>query len=376
MKSVQVAEVNNKKVFLRVDFNVPIENGRVMDVNRIKSSIPTIQFLLEKKAKVIIGTHIGRPGGKVDPQFSTKPVAEELSKLLGQTVETTDEVVSVDVTAKVNALKPGQVFLLGNLRFDPREEANDEAFAKELASLAEVYVNDAFAVSHRANASVEAITKLLPSFAGLLLQKEVTSLGLLTQSPERPFIIIIGGAKVKDKAGLLKNLADKADKILVGGAVGNTFLAAKCVDMGNSLVDTEMIGECRNMLEKFGSKIILPSDFEKDTKPSGEFAAMDIGPKTREIYVNEIGFGRCIFWNGNLGYTEDKRFTAGTKAIAEAIGKSGVTTVVAGGDTVGFIDTHNLQAGLSFISTGGGAAMEFLAGIKLPGVEALNKASL
>lgn len=376
MKSVQDADVKNKKVFLRVDFNVPIENGKVVDANRIKSSIPTLQMLLEKKAKVIIGTHIGRPEGKVNLEFSTKPVAEELSKILGQTVETTDEILSANVRAKINALRHGQAFLLGNLRFDPGEEANDEAFAKELAGLAEVYVNDAFAVSHRANASVEAITHYLPSYAGLLLQKEITSLGFLTENPERPFIIIIGGAKVEDKAGLIKNLAIKADKVLIGGAVANTFLAAKGEDMGKSLVDTEMIEECKNILGRFSTKIVLPTDFEKEILSDGGFSVMDIGPETRERFIHEISYGKCIFWNGNLGYTEDERFCAGTKAIAEAMGKSGVTTIVAGGDTVGYIDSHKLRFGISFVSTGGGAVLEFLAGQKLPGIMALDKSQI
>lgn len=376
MKSIRDVDVREKTIFLRVDFNVPLKNGKITDDNRIKAATPTIKYLIEKKAKVILGTHFGRPGGKFESIFSTIPIAQEVAKILNQQVHATDHVTGPIVEKKVSNLKPGEILFLGNLRFDQREELNDPGFAEELAKLADLYVNDAFAVSHRANASVDAITKFLPSYSGLLFESEITTLGLLLSNPNRPFILIVGGAKVKDKAGILENLAEKADTVLIGGIVANTFLSAQGKDMGVSLVDVEMVPKCKEILEKFGNKIKLPTDFEKENKPDGSFNCLDIGSETRQRYAHEIDYAKTVFWNGNMGYTEDERFCQGTKAIAEAMVKNQITTVIAGGDTVGFIDANNLNQGISFISTGGSAAMEFLAGKKLPGIDALDKATL
>jgi len=376
MQSVRDADLKNKRVFLRVDFNVPIKDGKITDNNRIRQAIPTIRLLIDKKAKIIIGTHIGRPEGKFGQEFSTIPVAEELAKLLNQKVEATDHVLSPVILEKVNLMRPGDIILLGNLRFHPEEETNSDTFARELAKYADAYVNDAFAVSHRANASVEAITEFLPSYSGLLMESEMTSLDLLVNNPEHPFVLIIGGAKVKDKAGLLLKLAEKADSVLIGGAVANTFLAARGDNLSKSLVDVEMIEKCKEIVVKFGDKIHLPLDFEKEETEGGNFNVKDIGPKTREEYISKINEGKCIFWNGNMGYTEDERFRAGTLAITEAMVKNPNTKVIAGGDTVGFVDENGMREGFSFVSTGGGAAMEYLAGETLPGIEALNKASL
>ena len=372
MKSVREAEVKGKKVFLRADFNIPIENGKIGDNNRIKAVIPTIKYLLEKKARIIIGTHLGRPEGKVNTKYSTVPVARELAHLLNMEVEATDHVVSSIVDEKISKMQEGEIIVLGNLRFHPEEEANEKSFAKKLASYADIYVNDAFAVSHRANASVEAITEYLPSYAGLLLESEMTSLNLLLDNPEHPFVLVIGGSKIKDKAGTLNFLAEKADQVLIGGAVANTFLAARGEEMGKSLVDSEMFETCKQIMEKFGPKIHLPIDFEKEVVDGG-FSCMDIGPRTRDDFRSVVADAKCVFWNGNMGYTENERFRKGTEEIAEAMIKNTYTTVIAGGDTVGFIDKFDLHDGISFISTGGGAAMQYLAGEELPGIAALNR---
>lgn len=374
MKSIRDVEVRNKRVFLRVDFNVPMVNGEITDINRIKNSVPTIKYLLDNDAKIIIGTHVGRPEGKTNTEFSTVPMAQELAKLLGQKVTVTDHVINDKILLeKIESMQAKDIIVLGNLRFHAEEEANNHMFAKKLASYAEIYVNDAFAVSHRANASIDAITSYLPSYSGLLLESEMTSLGLLLKNPQPPFVMIIGGAKVKDKAGLIKTLAKKADRILIGGAVANTFLLAKGEEVGNSLVEKEMVEACREMIQELGDKIVLPVDTVKDGQGS-EFKIMDIGHSTIARFRSEIINAGSIFWNGNLGYTEDARFSAGTKAIATAIEENTFgTKVAAGGDTVGFLDQNEMQKNFSFISTGGGAALEFLAGGKLPGIEALNK---
>lgn len=374
MKSIRDIDVKDKKVFLRVDFNVPMKNGKITDNNRIKTSIPTIKFLLDSDAKIIIGTHVGRPEGKVNTEFSTVPMAQELAKLLIQPVTVTDHVINDKVLLeKIENMAPKDIIVLGNLRFHPEEETNNSMFAKKLASYADIYVNDAFAVSHRSNASIDAITNYLPSYAGLLLESEITSLGLLLKNPQQPFVMIIGGAKVKDKAKLIETLAKKADKLLIGGAVANTFLLAKGEEVGDSLVEKEMVEDCKRMLKELGDKIVLPVDTIKDGT-GANFKIMDIGPNTIAKFRSEISNAGSIFWNGNLGYTEDERFAEGTKAIAKAIEENTFgAKVAAGGDTVGFLDQNNMQKSYSFVSTGGGAALEFLAGEKLPGIEALNK---
>lgn len=376
MKSVRDANVKDKKVFLRVDFNVPLEGNKIVDNNRILQAVPTIKFLMEKHAKIIIGTHVGRPDGKFDPAFSTVPIAEELAKHIGKGVEATDHVVSPAINERINQMKPGDVIMLGNLRFHSEEEANSASFAQKLADYADIYVNDAFAVSHRANASVEAITNFLPSYAGLLLESEITSLSFLLENPEHPFVLVVGGAKVKDKAGLLVRLAEKADSVLIGGAVANTFLAAQGQEMGKSLVDAEMKDKCSEIFDKFKNKILLPKDFIKDNPDSSEFKVLDIGPKTIEEYKRVLEVAKCIFWNGNMGYTEDEKYTNGTLSLAKIMAENINTKVIAGGDTVGFVDQSGLRDRFSFISTGGGAAMQFLAGEPLPGITALDKSQI
>ncbi len=377
MKSIRDVDVKNKKVFLRVDFNLPMKNGQITDTNRIRTAVPTIKFLLENDAKIIIGTHVGRPEGEVNLEFSTVPIAAELAKTLGQEVFATDHVVNDEVILKkIEEMPTKGILMLGNLRFHPEEEANNQYFAKKLASYADIYVNDAFAVCHRSNASVDAITEYLPSYSGLLLESEITSLSLLLKTPATPFVLIVGGAKVADKAKLIMKLAEKADRVLIGGAVANTFLFAKGENIGKSLYEPEMVEDCKKMLETLRDKIILPIDSVKEGE-GDEAKILDIGAKTIESFRSEILNANSVFWNGNLGYTEDERYATGTRAVAQAIADSTFgTKVAAGGDTVGFLDQNNMQKNFSFISTGGGAALEFLAGEKLPGIEALNKASL
>ena len=373
MKSIREADLNEKTVFLRVDYNVPMEEGRIMDNNRIKKSIATIKYLLEHNAKIVIATHLGKPKGKVDQKTSTLPLAEELARELSHKVNATEYLIDDSVKQRIKDMQPGDIIMLANLRWNPGEEGNDDEFAKSLASYADLYVNDAFGASHRAHASISAITKYLPGFAGFLLDSEVTTLSLLLKDPARPFYLIMGGAKIGDKTGMIDNLAPKVDKILVGGGIANTFLAARGDNVSESLCETEMIGKCKELLDKYGEKIELPIDNISENKSSGVFSIMDIGSQTREKYAKEIVNAKTIFWNGNMGKSEDQQYEGGTKSIASAISSnSEATSVIAGGDTAGYVISHNMEEGISFISTGGGAALEFLAGLKLPGVEALN----
>jgi phosphoglycerate kinase len=370
MRLVQEADLKDKRVFLRVDFNVPLKDGVITDNNRIKAAIPTIKYLVQGHAKIIIGTHCGRPEGKSSPGTSIMPMAKELQRLLNLKVTMAPGLVGESIQKITEAMQPGGILVLENLRWDSCEEQNDSLFAQELAKLADLYVNDAFAVSHRANASVEAITNYLPSYAGLLLQKEVESLSVLN-NPSRPFVVVIGGVKIEDKAAMVKNLEPKASEILLGGGVANTFLKAKGIDIGSSVYDEKMVDFCKEMLEKHEKKLILPVDFVKDCE-GVDFHIYDIGAQTREIFEEKIKKAKTVFWNGNLGYTENKKFCNGSKAIAKSISELEGTTVVAGGDTAGFVINEGLDKSISFISTGGGAALEFLAGERLPGIEALN----
>lgn len=364
------AKVRGKRVFLRVDFNVPMNEGQIIDDNRIRAAVPTIKYLLEARAKIILGTHIGRPNG-VDQRFSTIPVAKSLAKILNQRVVVTDLVIGPEVEKLAAEMSPGDILLLGNLRFDEREESNDDDFAALLARLADIYVNDAFAVCHRLAASTVAIASKLPAYVGLLLESEITTLNLLLSKPEQPFILVIGGAKIKDKAGVISRLASKVDKILVGGAVANTFLVARGEYISSSFYDQERVFDCKALLIKYGDKIILPLDASKVNLGHDNFQIVDIGPRTIANFSRELARAKSVFWNGNMGHSEDERFTAGTRAIAEALRENRLTSVVAGGDTVGFLNSHNLAKGISFISTGGGAALKFLAGERLPGIEVL-----
>ncbi len=370
MKSIKEAGVAGKRVLLRVDFNVPMHGGVISDINRIKAVVPTIRYLLDSGAKVIIATHLGKPDGR-DLAFSTIPLAKELSKLIPEKVTATDEVSGPNVESMTDNLGQKEILFIGNLRFNYGEQSNDASFASSLAKLAEIYCNDGFAVCHREAASISAITKYLPSYAGLLLQLEIENLSKLMQNPACPFVVILGGAKIKDKARAISNLGSTVDKILVGGAVGNTFLAAGGQNISKSLFDTEMIDDCKAMLEKYGDKIIIPFDAVKEPLLAGEFSIKDIGPETIKKFKEEIGKAKTIFWNGNLGFTENDKFTIGTEEIAKALVNNKGVKIIAGGDTGGFIYSHSMAKDMTFISTGGGAALEFLAGKKLPGLTAL-----
>lgn len=373
MKSVREANLNGKTVFLRVDYNVPVENGKILDTNRITRSLATIKYLSEHKAKIVMATHFGKPAGKIDTATSIVPLAEELARQLNCKVEVTDHVISDMVKEKVDNMQSGDIIMLGNLRWDAGEETNNPEFAKKLAEYAQIYVNDAFGSSHRAHASIEAITNYLPSFAGFLLESEITTLSILLDNPVPPFVLIMGGAKIEDKIGMIENLIPKVDKLLIGGGIADTFLAALNKDVSESLFEPDMMDKCKKLLTEMGTKIVLPIDHLKEDLGNGNFSILDIGPETRKQYASIISEAKTVFWNGNMGKSEDQEFAGGTKSVAEAIASNGQTSVVAGGDTVGFVLSHNLEQGISFISTGGGAALEFLAGIKLPGVEALNR---
>lgn len=371
MKSIREAKLEGKTVFLRVDYNVPMENGKILDINRIKKSTATIKYMLEHKAKIIIATHLGKPKGKIDPKTSTVPLASELAKELKHKVFATDYLIDEQVKEKVAKMKSGDILFLGNLRWNSGEEANDISFAKSLAEYADIYVNDAFGASHRAHASISAITQFLPSYAGFLLESEVTTLSLLLKNPVPPFLLIMGGAKIEDKTDMIENLADKVDKILVGGGIANTFLAAKGQDVSVSLYEPEMIDKCKELLSKYAKKIILPIDSIYHKHDDGGFSIMDIGYETRKMFVSEISRAKTIFWNGNMGKSEDRQYEGGSKVVAHAVTANQATSVVAGGDTVGYVLSNKLEEGISFISTGGGAALEFLSGDKLPGIESL-----
>lgn len=371
MKSVREVDIENKTVFLRLDWNVPLKGEEILNDNRIRATLPTINYLLSKNCRIIIGTHLGRPDGDFVPQLTTKILAKRLSELCPAKVYATDQVIEPSVKKMVADLHPGEILVLGNLRFHSEEEVNSQAFARILASYADIFVNDAFAVCHRAHASVEAITNYLSGYAGLLLEKEVNTLRVLTQRPRRPFILVLGGAKIKDKSKLIIKFAPLVDKILVGGAIANTLRYFQGNEISSSFYEPRLEALSEQILAAIGDKIILPVDDKRQELANGQYSIMDIGPKTINRFKAKISGAKTIFWNGNMGCSEKKEFETGTLEIAEAIKDNSFTKIVAGGDTVGFIDSKNLAKGFSFVSTGGGAALEFLAGIELPALKAL-----
>ena len=389
-KTVRDVDVKNKKVLVRVDFNVPMDaNGNITDDTRIKASLETIKYLLKNKAVVILMAHLGRPKGKVTAKFSLAPVAVRLSALLKQNVQFVDNCVGQEVKDAVGQLETGEILLLENLRFHKEEEENDMEFAEKLAALADIYVNDGFGVSHRAHASVEGITHFLPSVAGFLLEKELRFLSKVVTNPVRPFAAIVGGAKVSDKIGVIDSLLDKADAILIGGGMANTFLAAEGFNLGNSLVEKDKLSLAKELLkkaEKNKVKMYLPLDlvmaeaFSADAKYkvqdignlNQDYMALDIGPKTAELYAKVLQSMNTIFWNGPMGVFEMDAFCKGTEAVANALGESKGMTIVGGGDSVAAIEKLKLTKKIKHISTGGGASLEFLEGKVLPGVAALD----
>lgn len=383
-------DVKGKRVFLRVDFNVPLENGKVSDKTRIEKTLPTIELLVKKGARLVIASHLGRPKGKPDPQYSMEPVYEVFKDLVKTSVIFSKDVVGENVVKLSKELKDGEILVLENLRFHKEEEENDPAFSKSLAALADVYVNDAFGAAHRAHASTEGIAHLLPCFAGLLMYKEITELSSLLSRPSKPFVAIIGGSKVSSKISVIKNLIEKVDHILIGGGMAYTFLKSRAIPVGNSLVERDFEVEAFQLIERAGVAGVdfqLPVDhvigdkFDANAKTKtvdkmgilDGWMGMDIGPKTIANYEKVIKNAATIVWNGPMGVFEFDKFASGTMAIAKAVSKSKARTVVGGGDSIAAINKAKVEDKITHVSTGGGASLEFLEGKKLPGVVALLK---
>ena len=389
-KTVRDLDVAGKKVLVRVDFNVPLnDKGEITDDTRITASLPTIQYLLEQKAAVILMAHLGRPKGQVKPELSLAPVAKHLGKLLGKKILFAPDCVGEAAQAAASKLKPGHIMLLENLRFHKEEEKNDMEFAEKLASLADLYVNDGFGVSHRAHASVEGVTHFLPAAAGFLLEKEIQYVGQAVTNPLHPFVAIIGGAKVSDKIGVISNLLDKVDTLLIGGGMANTFLAAQGYKMGKSLVEEDKLDLAKELLAKAKKNkvnMLLPTDLvmaaafapdaehvtEKVKNLNQAYMALDIGAETSKAYAEALADAKMIVWNGPMGVFEMDAFCKGTEAVAKAVAKSRATSIVGGGDSVAAIEKLGLAKRITHISTGGGASLEYLEGKVLPGVAALD----
>ena len=389
-KTVRDLDVAGKKVLVRVDFNVPLnDKGEITDDTRITASLPTIQYLLEQKAAVILMAHLGRPKGQVKPELSLAPVAKHLGKLLGKKILFAPDCVGEAAQAAASKLKPGHILLLENLRFHKEEEKNDMEFAEKLASLADLYVNDGFGVSHRAHASVEGVTHFLPAAAGFLLEKEIQYVGQAVTNPLHPFVAIIGGAKVSDKIGVISNLLDKVDTLLIGGGMANTFLAAQGYKMGKSLVEEDKLDLAKELLAKAKKNkvnMLLPTDLvmaaafapdaehvtEKVKNLNQAYMALDIGAETSKAYAEALADAKMIVWNGPMGVFEMDAFCKGTEAVAKAVAKSRATSIVGGGDSVAAIEKLGLAKRITHISTGGGASLEYLECKVLPGVAALD----
>jgi phosphoglycerate kinase len=384
-KTVRDIDVKGKKVFVRVDFNVPVKDGVVGDDTRIRAALPTIQYLLDQGAAVILASHLGRPKGGPDPKYSLKPVADYLANLLGKPVAFAEDCIGPVAEVAAAALKPGEVLVLENTRFHPEEEKNDEGMSKALAKLADIYVNDAFGTAHRAHASTAGIAAYLPAVAGFLLEKEIKYLGQAIDDPKRPFVAILGGAKISDKIGVIKNLLKKADTILIGGGMANTFFKAQGYPMADSLVEEEALETARQLLAEGKDKIRLPVDvviadkFDAEAQsrvmpvgavPDG-WRILDIGPETVDSYSKVINGAGTIVWNGPMGVFEFPRFAEGTYGIAKAVASSGAISVIGGGESVAAINQSGLADKITHISTGGGASLEMLEGLELPGVAAL-----
>ncbi len=394
-RSITDLDLGGKRVFMRVDFNVPLKNGVITDDTRIRASLPSIQYALDKGAQVILASHLGRPKGKPNPEMSLRPVAVRLSQLLSRPVTFAEDCIGPAAQEAVAGTATPGVVLLENLRFHPEEEKNDDAFARQLASLADVYVDDAFGSAHRAHASVEGVIKYLrPAAAGLLMDRELTYLGKALGHPDRPFVGILGGAKVSDKLEVIENLLGKVDALLIGGAMAYTFLKAQGRPVGKSLVEEDKIDAARRILDlakQRGVALLLPVDhivadtleagvptetLAADDARIGERMGLDIGPKTVAAYTAEIAKAKTIVWNGPMGVFEIDAFAAGTMAVAQAVADSGATSIIGGGDSIAAVKKAGLTDRITHVSTGGGASLEFLGGLTLPGVAALEKASV
>lgn len=388
-KSIRDIAVAGRRVFCRVDFNVPLEGGRITDDTRIRAAIPTIQYLSERGAKVILASHLGRPKGEIVEDLRLTPVAERLSELLDRKVIKTDAAIGSEVKAKVSHLRDGEILLLENVRFYPGEEQNEEGLARDFARLADVFVNDAFGTAHRAHASTAGIAQHLPAVAGFLMEKELETLGKALSEPQRPFTAIIGGAKVRDKIGVIDNLLNKVDNLIIGGGLAYTFVKAEGLEIGKSLLEADKVDLAKQFMEKAkqrGVNFYMPTDVvvadefspHADTEIvdiahiPAHLEALDIGPKTRETYADVIRRSKLVIWNGPMGVFEFDKFAGGTNAIAKAMAEADATTIIGGGDSAAAVEKAGLADRMTHISTGGGASLELMEGKDLPGVAALN----
>jgi phosphoglycerate kinase len=384
-KTITDIDVKGKRVLVRVDFNVPIKDGKVGDDTRIRAALPTLQYLIDHGAALILCSHLGRPKGAPDPKYSLRPVATHLEGLIGRPVAFAEDCIGPQAEAAAAALQPGGVLLLENTRFHPGEQKNDPEMARQLASLAQVYVNDAFGSAHRAHASTEGVARYLPAVAGFLMEKEIRYLGQAIADPKRPFIAILGGAKISDKIGVIRNLLTKADQVLIGGGMANTFFKAQGYPIGDSLVEDEALDTARELLAKAGKRLRLPVDvviadkFENDAErkvmsmaavPDG-WRILDVGPETVAHFGRAIADAGTVVWNGPMGVFEFPRFAEGTFGVAKAVAASQATSIIGGGDSVAAIQQAGLASQITHISTGGGASLEMLEGIELPGLAAL-----
>jgi 3-phosphoglycerate kinase len=388
-KTVKDIELENKKVLVRCDFNVPMdEEKNITDNTRIVAALPTINYLLEKNCAIILCSHLGRPKGEFKPEFSLKPVAKELSKLLNKEIIMSKDVIGEDAKAKAENLQPGQIMLLENVRFHREETDNNPEFSKKLASMAEVYVNDAFGAAHRAHSSTTGVAEYLPAVSGFLIEKELKFLGNALNNPERPFVAILGGAKVSDKIGVIDSLLEKVDTLIIGGGMAYTFFKAQGYEVGNSICELDKLDLAREAMEKAkqkGVKLILPVDtkvgkeFKVDTESKtvkwteipSDWEGFDIGEETIKIFEEEIKKGKTVVWNGPLGLFEFPQFAIGTNSIAKVLSEIDAITIIGGGDSAAAVRKAGLEDKMTHISTGGGASLEFLEGKKLPGIECL-----
>ena len=389
-KTIKDIDLKNKKVFVRCDFNVPIdENGKITDNRRIVGALDTIKYLLENNCKVILSSHLGRPKGEVKPEFSLAPVATELSRLLNKEVKLASDIIGESAKELTSNMKNGEIVLLENVRFDSREEKNDPEFSKELASMAELFVNDAFGTAHRAHSSTAGIADYLPAVSGFLIEKELKFLGSALENPKRPFVAILGGKKVSDKIGVINSLLEKVDVLMIGGAMAYTFFKAQGYGVGNSICELDKLDLAKELMEKAkakGVKLLLPVDtrlgkeFDPNTEtkvvnwkeiPDG-WEGFDIGDKTIEIYKEQLKSAKTVIWNGPVGLFEFEKFAMGTNAVAETLANmTDCTTIIGGGDSAAAVEKAGLSEKFTHISTGGGASLEFLEGKKLPGIECL-----
>jgi phosphoglycerate kinase len=384
-KTVRDVDLRGKRVLMRVDFNVPMQAGAVADDKRIRASLPTIQYILERNASLVLMSHLGRPKGGPDPEFSLKAAADALGILLDKPVEMAPDCIGPEVEAMAKSLKPGEVLMLENVRFHKEEEKNDPGFARKLAALGDIYVNDAFGSAHRAHASTEGVAHHLPAVSGFLMEKELEYLGRATENPQRPYVAILGGAKVSDKIAVIENLLRQCDRLIIGGGMANTFLAARGYDMADSLVETDVVGKAKAILATSTAKLVLPVDavvgdrFDAEAQskvvdvsqvPAG-WRILDIGPRSFELFREALKGAKLVVWNGPMGVFEFPKFAQGTFAIAQVLADSGATTVIGGGDSASAVKRAGVAQKMTHVSTGGGASLEFLEGKTLPGVAAL-----